>query len=428
VTAAQLFENLDRRGFFHIRPGLDAVQTVLTNLGHPERRFAAIHIAGTNGKGSTGAMLERILREAGYRTGLYSSPHLIRIHERIRIGGVAISDTAWIRLGKQVLAAEKHTQLKLTYFEFVTVVAFLYFAEQRVEVAVVECGLGGLWDATNVLPKPVVGIVTSIGLDHTAWLGKTEAKIAVEKAGIIKNGMMVISGVRGPGQAVIHLAAKHKNASIYQLDSDFQGVSVSQKWPILQHSILYKGPQGAHWTGSTRLMGNYQADNTAIVLQTIACLRQAAWPISEQAVRNGLKKVQWPGRLQLIQKPGRARILIDGAHNPPAIQKLVRIASEKEFKNISKSFVFSAFKDKDIASMAKLVDSIGGTVFVSSMGGDRSPSLGEIKAFFRHAIPCSNPMDALEQAITHTPHNGIIFVAGSLMQAGMILEYLKQDV
>ena len=173
---------------FRIRPGLSVMRRILDVLGHPERRFKSIHLAGTNGKGSVSAALESILRASGARVGLYTSPHFVDVRERVQIQRLPIPPASFARVSRRIRQAEKIIGKELTYFEFLTTLAFLYFAEQKVDWAVVETGMGGQWDATNVLPSPELCVITSIGADHTQWLGKTDRQIAGQKAGIIKSG------------------------------------------------------------------------------------------------------------------------------------------------------------------------------------------------------------------------------------------------
>jgi len=426
ISTDKLLANLNRRGFFHIRPGLTRIERILAFLQHPEQRFSTVHIAGTNGKGSVGATLANILRHAGYRTGVYTSPHLIRVNERIQVGINPISDRDLCHWGEVVLHAERSTRTSLTYFEFVTVVAFLYFADARIEVGVIECGMGGLWDATNVLPRPLLSIITSIGLDHTNWLGKTETAIATQKAGIIKDGTHVISGVRGVGKQVIQRYSLKNNAELSQIDTDFKGVLVSEDWssPTQYWSYIRKGH--APVARTMALMGKHQIDNAAVVKSAVDTLRKLGWGISAQAEIAGFRSVSWPGRLQRFKKAGHPIVLIDGAHNPPAIQILTEILRSNYFKNKKMSFIFTAFKDKDVQAMSQMLQDLPASFFLCSMGGERGMGIDELAMYFKNASPalCETPIQAFQEAIRQTRKNGIIVVAGSLMLVGNILEHL----
>jgi dihydrofolate synthase / folylpolyglutamate synthase len=263
-----LHERLARRGLFHIKPGLERIRIILSALHHPERTQPAIHVAGTNGKGSVVASLESILRTAGYRTGLYTSPHLHNVCERVQVNGRPIDQESFVSLAREVLRAETQTKTRLTYFEFLTSLAFLAFRRLRIDVAILETGLGGLWDATNVIAKPLVTVITSIGLDHTQWLGETEAEIARQKAGIIKSRTPIVSGAEGDAASIISKAAKKRHASLLQLGHDFEGRSRETEWHAGRQSFDF------YWKGRPQryqipLLGRHQVRNAALTLAAV---------------------------------------------------------------------------------------------------------------------------------------------------------------
>jgi dihydrofolate synthase/folylpolyglutamate synthase len=425
VTYETFLKNLNARGMFRIHPSLDRVRRVLNVLGHPQDRIPAIHIAGTNGKGSVAAGLESVLRASGYRTGLYTSPHLIDLRERVKIDGSALLE-GFVLIALQVLAAENKAKAPLTYFELLTAIAFQAFAAKKVDIAIIECGLGGLWDATNVLKQPLVSVITSIGLDHTEWLGKTETQIASQKAGIIKERGCVISGVRGPGRGVIARTAREKGAKIYQIDTDFKGESLASSWQTGKQTIsfLYNGqpvqivPFG--------LLGTHQADNAAIIMATLRQLSEFGWAIPPANRDRGLRDIYWPGRLQVVRSHKSAPILLDGAHNPSAMNLLLHNLESSVFKNVPKTFVFSAFKDKNFKTMGAMIQRLAAEVCLCPLPGPRGAAVSRLSpAFSRVRGPVrvfKSSHEALVSALRDTPRDGLVVVTGSLALVGGILK------
>jgi len=303
---------LQRHG---IKPGLGRTLALLSALGDPHRAFPAIHVGGTNGKGSTAAMLAAMLASQGYRVGLYTSPHLVDFSERVQINGHAIP-SEWIgELTERVrVASEAHLTETPTFFEATTVVAFAYFAEMRVEHAVVEVGLGGRFDATNVI-APRVSLITTIGLDHQEYLGNTLEDIAFEKAGIIKHGTPVVVGRMDEGPlSVIRAAAAQRQTACVVLGQDFHAAGEGPE------CFAYRGLRWREEGLSCPLPGRHQLDNAACALAALEMAAQRGVRVSEGALRDGLRAVRWPGRLELVGR--RPDIWLDGAHNPHAAEAL----------------------------------------------------------------------------------------------------------
>src|SRR5258708_7130413 len=294
---AALINRLSRRGLFRIKPGLDRVRQVLADLGHPQDAVPSIHIAGTNGKGSVAASLESVLRHAGLRTGLYTSPHLRDVRERIQIDRQPISLSAFRTTAQALFNAERRTGITLTYFEFLTVMAFLTFERQAVDVAIVETGMGGRWDATNVLAHPALTVITSIGFDHVQWLGKSETAIAREKAGIIKPGSPLVSGARGHAAGVITTTARREGAFLRQIDRDFQVHVDTISWVRGSQQVRYR-TRSQEQIVSSNLLGRHQADNIALVVAGLDVLKEK-WNIPAQAIQDGLSVINWPSPFQL---------------------------------------------------------------------------------------------------------------------------------
>jgi dihydrofolate synthase / folylpolyglutamate synthase len=423
-TFDALHKRLARRGLFHIKPGLERIRVILSALDSPEKAQPAIHVAGTNGKGSVVASLESVLRTAGYRTGLYTSPHLHSVCERIQVNGRPIDQESFVALARDVLRAERRTKTPLTYFEFLTALAFLAFRQLRIDIAILETGLGGLWDATNVITKPLAAVITSIGLDHTQWLGTTEVAIARQKAGIIKSRTPVIAGAEGDAANVIAQQAKKRHAPLLQLGRDFDVRSRGTEWHANRQSFDF------YWKGrpqryQTPLLGRHQVRNAALTLATIHVLRQAGFTIADHAIQQGVRSVRWPGRFQILKGTEGPTLLLDGAHNPPAMRHLIDTIRESTFKSRRKVFVFSAFKDKDYDSMIRIIAPEAASIFVCEMPSNRAalaPSLvestrsAEINTFVRET-----PLAALRDAYAAADKDDLLVVTGSLHLVGMLL-------
>lgn len=315
---------------FGSKPGLERIEALLNELGNPQKELNCIHITGTNGKGSTAAMLAAMLKEQGLRVGLYTSPYLEAFTNRMAVDGSDIAEDDLARLVSRVKPlVEKVSQShwgQPTEFEVVTALAFLYFAEKKPDYVVVEVGLGGRLDATNVI-RPAVSVITNVGLEHTQVLGDTIAAIAGEKAGIIKEGVPVITAARKEeALAVIEEAARVRHAPLYRLDRDF--FVTPREASLFGQTFDYKSDSRALLDLEIPLAGRHQLHNAAVAL---AALERLPLPFDEQAVRRGLRKTAWPGRLEVFSAD--PLILVDGAHNPDGIlalrQALAELAGDK---------------------------------------------------------------------------------------------------
>lgn len=298
-----------------IKPGLTRIRALLGFLGDPHRSFRSIHVGGTNGKGSTAAMIASVLGSRGYRVGLYTSPHLIDFTERIQVNGRGIpSDRVWAMTEKIRQASDACLSEPPTFFEATTAMAFACFAEAGVDCAVIEVGLGGRFDATNVL-TPLVSVITTIGLDHQEYLGATSEAIAFEKAGIIKQGVPVVAGRLAPGPlSVLRREAVEREAACVALGEDFDARGETPE------QFSYGGMQRRYDGLSCPLPGRHQMDNAACALAALELAEARGLAISEEAVREGLRAVRWPGRLELVSR--RPDVWLDGAHNPQAADAL----------------------------------------------------------------------------------------------------------
>ena len=298
------------------KPGLVREQQLLALLGNPEKTLKFIHIAGTNGKGSTAAMTASILHKAGYKAGLFTSPYIYRFNERIQLSGSQIPDGDVIRLTAKLRALIPQMTEPPTEFEFVTAMAMEYYREQKADIVVLEVGMGGLNDATNVIPAPEVAVITNIGLDHTDALGDTVEKIAANKAGIFKEGCdaVVYRGSEGV-EAVYETLCKGKNIPLHK--ADFAGLqSVSHD---LFGQVFHAGSRK---NITLPLLGDHQLHNAAVVLSVADALIARGWKITEENIYEGIREVSWPGRFDIVCR--EPLFIIDGGHNPQCIEALVK--------------------------------------------------------------------------------------------------------
>jgi dihydrofolate synthase/folylpolyglutamate synthase len=343
MSYTDALDYLYRLQWHGIQPGLERMERLLRIIDHPERKYRSVHIGGTNGKGSTAATVASILRRGGYRVGLYTSPHLIDFSERIRVSGKPIEPEQIVRLTnllrKRIEEKDPELTTALTFFEFTTAMAFLYFAETKVDIAVVEVGLGGRFDATNLL-TPLVTAITHIDLDHERYLGATIVQIASEKAGIIKAGIPVVTGATQPEVlALFEQVAQSKGAPLLRLDHE---IKVEGDRP---ERFLYRGARERQV--HSPLLGQHQVRNTAVALGVIEQLQSKGVPLSEEAILDGVLRVEWPGRLEVIRQ--RPLILLDGAHNPSGARALAEFLNRVDPARRGKHWMIAGImRDKNI--------------------------------------------------------------------------------
>lgn len=393
--------------------GLDRVERGLALCGSPHSRFPSLHIAGTNGKGSTAALLHAVLRAAGYRVGLYTSPHLLDFCERIRLGDGwirqqdVVDGVAWIRsrLGP--------AQLELTPFELMTLLAFVAFARAEVDIAVVEVGLGGRLDATNVL-SPLVTTITQIGLDHQAYLGSDLARIAAEKGGIIKPGVPVVVGrMEADSQAVLIDIARRRGSPSLVYGRDFWADAGSGHFGYRGRARQYENlPLG--------LAGAFQVDNAAAALASLECLT-ADFPVSGAQLCHGLRQVVWPGRFQTVSD--QPLVILDGAHNPYAVAALVsalpEVLGERRL-----TLLFGVMDDKDWPSMVPPLARIAHQAIVTRVRNPRAADPQAVATAFAEACPtrvCSDARAACQQLLDGADADTAVVVCGSLFLVGEVL-------
>jgi dihydrofolate synthase/folylpolyglutamate synthase len=394
---------------------LERMRAALALRGHPERRFRALHIAGTNGKGSTAAMLEAILRAAGWRTGLYTSPHLIDFAERIRAGGRTIPHPTVVALVAELRRAVEAAGLALTHFEFATLLAFEWFARIGAEVAVVEVGLGGRLDATNVI-HPLATAITSIALDHEEFLGTDLASIAREKAGIVKPGVPLAVGPVPPeAAAVIDAQAAAAGAPVARVGVD--GVLAEAAG-----GLVFAGPGGVRWEGlPLALPGAFQRDNAAVALTVLALVRdELACPAA--AVQAGLARVHWPGRLAVLAR--EPLVVVDGAHNPAGVAALARelpaVVGDRPV-----TLVFAVMADKAWRAMLEQLVPGAQRIVVTRVGRrGLDPAVAAEALGVHRAEAIADPRAAIADALERAGPRGAVVVTGSLFLAGVAYEVL----
>jgi len=344
---------LTSQGKFYINLGLERVKSLLELYNNPQDKIKCIHVSGTNGKGSTCAMLSSVLKESGYKTGLYTSPHLVDYTERVKINGEDISKEDFADLIFDVIKTAEQNNIHATEFEILTVLAFIYYQRESVDFAIIETGLGGRFDATNVIKNPLLSIITTIDLDHTDRLGDTTEKIAFEKAGIIKPNAPVITLKNNQGVEVIKEKASQVKSELI-LAEEVDNIK------------------------ETNLKGAWQKKNLALVLKAVEILRQQGIIILETAVKKGFKNVSWPARFQYIEK---FNLILDGAHNPNAA-KLLRESLDTYYPDREKIWIYSSINTKNYEEVMEILFRHGDKVIFTQSNSGAAVSSEILKSKF----------------------------------------------
>lgn len=392
---------------FGAKFGLENTLKLAALAGNPHERLRFIHVAGTNGKGSTCAMLESIYRASGVRVGLFTSPHLVSFAERLQVNRRMISEADVVRLvtEMQSLLREFPADAHPTFFEVVVVMALRYFAEQKCDLVIWETGLGGRLDATNIV-TPLASVLTNIQFDHERWLGHTLANIASEKAGIIKPGVPVITGATEPeALAVIQEVARRKHSPLTLVTPDHT-----------RHAPLDKI--------ELPLLGWHQRLNAAVAVATVRALQETL-PASDLHVRDGLTRVQWPGRMQLVKLADGRRMLLDGAHNPGGAATL-RAALAEHFPDARPTFVLGILEDKDWHLMCEILAPMAARLLVVRVASERALNEEMLAGACRQANPAARVQACatLAEALRESASEPFVVVAGSLYLIGEAMENL----
>ncbi|HJZ64435.1 MAG TPA: folylpolyglutamate synthase/dihydrofolate synthase family protein [Candidatus Acidoferrum sp.] len=410
---------------------LENISILAEALGHPEKKYRSVHIAGTNGKGSTAAFAESILRTAGIKTGLYTSPHLERINERIRVNGEEIPDEDFARTFTklqtliEVLLAQGKLQAHPTFFEVVTALAFEHFTQAGVEIAVFEVGLGGRLDATNIL-QPEVSVITRVDFDHENFLGHSLREIAGEKAGIIKAGVRVVLAEQRPeARRVILNRAKDLNVPVVEAEKEFHAETVSFEEGRVRAEVV-ELKSGAKFHVAPQLRGRFQLGNAINAIAVAVALSARGAQIPSEAVEQGIAKTVWPGRMEKLQS--NPIVYLDGAHNPSAARELASFLSEN-LAGRRVTLLFAAMRDKAVDEIAGILFPHANEVIFTQPKISRAISAaqlaemaGEYAAHFR-VIPSAEA--ALEEALRGARSGDAVFITGSLYLVGELRQYWK---
>jgi len=406
---------LTSQGKFHINLGLDRISKVLDLLGNPQETLKVIHVAGTNGKGSTCAMLSSVLTEAGYKTGFYSSPHLVEYTERIKINGADISEEDFARLVFKVIktAADIH----ITEFEILTAAAFLYFQEKNVDFTILETGLGGRLDATNVIKKPVLTVITSIDFDHTDRLGSTIEQIAFEKAGIIKNSVPVITLKDNKGLDIIRNISSERSGDLILTDSNgysFKGKKINTDTDEYEIS----------------LSGLWQLQNLSLVIEAVNYLNKIGISISDHVLKSGLKMTNWQARFQYIEDKN---LILDGAHNFSGAN-LLKKSLDLYFPDKKRIWIYSSLNTKDYESIINTLFRPGDTVICTRNISKNSVQPDElsqkISVIYSDVKVYESPdvIHAYNTSCSLASDEDLTIIAGSLYTVGEFLaNFLKTN-
>jgi len=404
MTYAKAIQFLYDLQIFGAELGLEKTFKLAALAGNPQDKLRFIHVAGTNGKGSTCAMLESIYRASDLRVGLYTSPHLVSFRERIQVNRELIGEADVVRLVAEMKTAlrEFPADHPPTFFEVVTVMALRYFAEQKCDLVIWETGLGGRLDATNIV-TPLASVITNIGLDHQQWLGETLGKIAAEKAGIIKTGVPALT-----------------TATATEVLQVIKQTAEEKKSPLTVVSA-----SGLPALDAPPLLGQHQRLNAALALATVEVLHSRI-PVSREQIHEGLAKVDWPGRMQLFAGSSGQKILLDGAHNPDGAAAL-RAALQTEFPEAGPALILGIFRDKDSTGMCRLLAPLAGRLLLTPVHSERTEDPAKLMAACREANP-NAPIEicaSLAAAMEKSAHEPFVVIAGSLYLVGEAMELLK---
>lgn len=413
MTGLEAERLIHERAWTGRKPGLSRTRTLLRRLGDPQEKLKFIHIAGTNGKGSTAAMTASILSRAGLRTGLYTSPHLWRFQERFQVDGVPIPEETLGELAQRVLDAAEGMDDPATEFELMTAVGMLYFLEAGCALVVLEVGMGGRLDSTNVIPAPEAAVITNIGLEHTRELGNTPALIAREKAGILKPGCRaVLYRQSREVEAVVEAACAQAGVPLTLTAPDTLEVLSSG---LEGQTFLYRGRGPFH----IPLLGRYQLDNAAVALETVWMLARNGWRIPPEAVDRGLREAVWPARMELVWRG--PDVLLDGGHNPQCMAALRR-SLEELYPGKRILFLTGVLGDKDYPAMLGQIIPLAKAFVTITPDSPRALPAQDLAQYLRRegaeALPCGTVAQGVERILALAGPEDVVCVSGSLYMVG----------
>ena len=410
----EALEYIDGVRWYGSRPGLERISELLERLGRPQDSLKFIHIAGTNGKGSCAAMTASVMKAAGYRTGLFTSPYLYRFNERMQINGLPIDDEVLAELVTEVRPLADAMSDHPTEFELMTAVALLWYARERCDLVVLEVGLGGRLDATNVIAAPEAAVIMNIGLDHTAILGDTVEQIAAEKAGIIKPGCdVVLYQQRESVESVVEARCAALRARLHKTDFS----QIVPEFDSLEGQVFtYKGLPCA-----IPLLGAHQRKNAAVVLELTDVLRAKGWVIEADALEHGLYSVSWPARFEVIRD--EPAFVVDGGHNPQCAET-VSENLKTYFPGRKHVLLIGVLADKDYSAMTEILNPQADSYVCVTPDSERAlpaKDLAEHLAQYGKPVTvCSSIPDGVEEAVRQADRNGMVCAVGSLYMAGSV--------
>lgn len=414
MTAAEAIKYIEKGIWSTTRLGLERTYELLELLGNPQKQLKFIHVAGSNGKGSTCAMLDEILRRAGYRTGLYTSPYILSFCERMQVNGEDIPGERLAEITERVKELAESMKDHPSQFEMVTAIAIEYFYESQCDIVVLEVGMGGATDSTNAIDAPEVAVITNIGLEHTEYLGDTLEKISAVKGGIIKSGCHAVCYDGAPEVSrTIADICEEKQIPLTQLDfSNLEAISQS----LEGQEFCWKGE-----TFRMKLTGPHQLCNAAVVLETVECLRARGWKISDEAVRAGLENVSWPARMEVLGK--NPLMIVDGGHNPQCTQML-KESLHQLLPGRKVVFLTGVLADKDYPQIMELLMPLAQEFVCLTPVNDRALPAEKLAEYLRSygakAVACKTIEDGILTARAAAGDDGVVVGFGSLYLAGVV--------
>lgn len=408
---------------------LGRMHRLVEMVGSPHTQYPVVHVAGTKGKGSTSALIAGVLQEAGYKVGFYTSPHMIDFTERIQVNRVPVTHAELVKLVEDLKPAVEQIE-ELTTFELTTAAGFLHFARQKVDIAVIEVGLGGRLDATNVV-DPLISVITSLSMDHMNVLGDTLAKIAAEKAGIIKPGKpVVVAPQKQEAIEVVERIAAERKSPLTQVDDKYHCVPVriSLKEQVFEIHRKKGGkvlPAGIEF--SLPLLGAHQAQNALTAFAVLEMLQRMGWKMALEHIQHGFSQVKWPGRFEILQYD--PLVIIDSAHNLDSAEKLAQTVRDY-LPGKPLTLIFGASEDKDVAGMFKVLAPVSYKMIVTQSVHPRSfdaAQLGEIAKAISPTVMVESKLEAaLRKAMQETPRDGVVLVTGSIFVAAGVRELVTE--
>ena len=410
----EALQYIDGVSWLGSRPGLGRVTELLHKLGDPQEKLKYVHIAGTNGKGSCAAMTASVLKAAGYRTGLFTSPYLFRFNERMQINGEPIEDDVLAALVSEIRPLADAMEDHPTEFELMTAVALLWYLRENCDIVVLEVGLGGRLDATNVIPAPECAVIMNIGLDHTAILGDTVEKIAAEKAGILKPGCDAVLYQQTAGvEDVVRARCEAVGARLRVADFS----RIAPEFDSLEGQVFsYRGEPYA-----IPLLGEHQLKNAAVVLEAVEVLRQKGWELPQDAVEHGLYAVSWPARFELVRE--EPPFVVDGGHNPQCA-RTVADSLLRYFPAQKRVLLCGVLADKDYASLFEILNEAADAYVCVTPASERAlPAAalaGHLARFGKPVTVCEDIPSGVEAAAAAAGEDGVACAVGSLYMAGAV--------